>query len=211
MRAVFDDRIVFDEQADDLRRKDAEQHGHDGDEGDRDAKPIAHGGLQTLGIAARIVIADEGHQAEGDAHGRIERDEIDFIRNAHRGDGLGTVGRGEAREHGEGDDIEEILQGGRDADGEHTARNVARDAEMLRIQADDRAAPADGDQDQEIDTGDAVRQERGAARASRAHIEAPRQDENRVDEDVEDAAAHRADAGMDAAALGADEIGQHDV
>ena len=82
---------------------------------------------------------------------------------------------------------------------------------MLRIQADDRAAPADGDQDQEIDTGDAVRQERGAARASRAHIEAPRQDENRVDEDVEDAAAHRADAGMDAAALGADEIGQHDV
>ena len=82
---------------------------------------------------------------------------------------------------------------------------------MARIQTDVGAFAAGEQQDEEVDAGDHVREEGCQTRARRAHVQAPGEDEDGIEHDVEQAAGHGADACVERRAHGAHQIGQHHI
>ena len=84
-------------------------------------------------------------------------------------------------------------------------------AEHLGVDAHVGPPPLDVEQHEEIQAGGAVGEEGGKPRPLGAHVQPPGQDEHRVQEDVEEAPAHGADAGVHGGPLRPDEVGHHHI
>lgn len=69
----------------------------------------------------------------------------------------------------------------------------------------------DKEQHHEVEAGEAVGQEGSQTSARSAHIEAPGHDEDGVQDNIEETAAHGADTGVHGSTLGTHHIGHDDI
>ena len=136
--------------------------------------------FHALDVAAGVVVADKGHDALGEAKGNLHGDGVDLLGDAHGCNGVGAKGGGEVVQHAHAGDIEQVLDGGRDAHGAHAHHNVPLKREHLGVDAHVGPAPLDVEQHKEVQAGHAVGEEGGQARALGAHVQAPGQDEDGV-------------------------------
>ena len=160
-------------------------------------------------VAAGVVVADQRHDALGEAEGNLKRNVVDLLGDAQRRHGAGAIGRSEIVEDGHAGHVEQILDAGRESNAQHPAGNAVFDAELAGINADQRFAPAHHKQNEKVDAGHTVGQKGGASGPRRPHVQALGQNEDGVEDHVENTPAHGADAGVQAGALRPDQIG-HD-
>ena len=210
-RAVGDDLLVVHKHADEVACKHEIRNHHEEKEGKRDPRGEEKGLFHAPRVAARVVVADQRHDALRNAERHLERHRVDLLGDAHRRHGVRAEGGREVVQHRHARHVEQVLDRRRDADAADAADDAHRRTELARIDADVGAPAPDKEQNEEIQAGHAVRDESRAAGARRAEVQAPRQDENRVEQDVQQAAAHRADARVQRRALRADEVGHDHV
>ena len=147
-------------------------------------------------VAAGIVVADKGHDSLGKAHGYLQGNHVDFLGNAHGSHCLGAVGGCKIVQYGHTCHIQKILDCRRYAHGAHSQHNVLLKRKLLWIDTDKGCFPSDPEQHKKIDTGNAVGKKRGKAGSRRSHIKPPRQNKDRIQNDIQQTAAHGSDAGM---------------
>ena len=164
-----------------------------------------------LHIAGGIVVADQGHDALGKAHGNVHGDHIDFLGDAHGRHGVRAVDGSKVVQDRHSRHIEQILDGGGDAHPADAKDDGAPEAEHVGPDADEGGFSAHIKEDKEIQAGHAVGEEGGKPRPFSAHMKAPRQDENGIQDHIQDTAAHGPHAGMKGRAFRTDQIGQHYV
>ena len=162
--------------------------------------------LHAGNVAAGIVIADQRHDTLRDALRNVHRHHVDFLADTDGSHRIRSVGGGEVVEDGHAGDVEQVLDGSRNTNRAHTGNDVAMEGELLGVDADVGLSALDQQQHKEVQAGDTVRDKGGKACTAGTHIQSPWEDEDWVKDDVEQAAAHCADACVHRSALRADQI-----
>ena len=108
--------------------------------------------------------------------------------------------------------MEDVRQiGRRDAYGADSGDNRPLPPEHSRIQTDKGGFTLPEQQHKEVEARRAVGQEGRQSCSGCAHVQSLGQDEDRVQDNVQQTAAHCADTGMEGRSLRADEKGQYHV
>ena len=208
---VGDNGLVADEEAHKEGRAEVVAQRHRSEEGDSQAHGEADAGLHPLPVAGGVVVADDGHDPLGRAEGDIHGHHVDLLGDAHGGHRVRAEAGGEVVEHRHSGHVQQVLDSRRDAHGAHAGDNDLVQPEHAGADAHIGLAPAHEEQHKEVGAGGAVGQEGGQPRPGGPHVEPPGQDEEGVQDDVEQTAAHGTDAGVESSALGADHVGHHHV
>ena len=210
-RAVRDDALVLHEHGDNRLRRNHERQHHGQNKAKRNFRRKCKRLFHALDIAARVVITDQRHNALRKAHCNLERHHVDALRDAHGRHRVGAIRGRKVVENGHAGHIQKVLDGSRDAHAAHTLDNLFRWAEHGGLDTHVRLAALHEQQHEEVETRHGVGKAGRATRARRAEVQAPRQNENRVQHNVQQAAAHGADARVQRRALRAHKVRQHDV
>ena len=211
MGTIGDDRLVLHEQRNKGGWEQLEEQRHRDDDGERSLARKADRLFHTADVAAGVVIADQRHDALGKSLGNVHRNHVDLLTDTHGSDGVCAISGSEVVEQGHAGDVEQVLNRGRDADRTHAADNLLFEGEFLGVDADKGASAFDSQQHKEIQAGDTVGDKGGKSRAAGSHVKSPWQDKDRVEDDVEQTAAHGADAGVHGRAFRADQISHDDI
>ena len=162
-------------------------------------------------IPGSVVIGQQRQKSVGDTDGEIQGQLVQFFYDAqgrHRLCGvLGyKVGLGSGGHH-----CQRILQGGGEADGQNGAQVLGGIPQIRRQQVQIGGAPAADQIDGKTGHRRPVGEGRGHARAHRAQAQELGQDEQRVQQDIQDAAEGDPEGGGSGAALRPDQIRQEGV
>ena len=166
-------------------------------EGQRNPPGKRDDAFQPFPVAAAIAVAHQRHDALRQPHRDIHRHHIDFLRDTHRRNRVRPKNRSEIIQYGHAGHIQQVLDRRRDAD--------PTDPRKHKPFCLPQHGGADADigvfafhkqQYKEIQAGEAVGKEGRKPRTRCAKPKPPRQDKNRVEHDIEQATAHRADACM---------------
>ena len=153
---------------------------HSTQEGEGDFEGEDKGVLHPADVAAGVVVADKGHDALGKAHGDVHGHLVDLIGDAHGRYGIRPITRSEVVEHCHAGHVQQVLDSGRDTDGEHAQDDGLAQGEHLGTDAHISALAAAVEQHKEITASRTVGKESGQARPFGAHVQAPRQHKDGV-------------------------------
>ena len=98
------------------------------------------------------------------------------------------------------------MDGSRDAHRAHTGNDVMTEGELLGVDADVGLSALNQQQHKEVQAGNTVGDKGGKTCTAGTHVQSPGEDEDGVEDDVEQTAAHRADACVHGGAFRADQI-----
>ena len=167
-----------------LRRNHERQH-HGQNKAKRNFRRKCKRLFHALDIAARVVITDQRHNALRKAHCNLERHHVDALRDTHGRHRVRAIRGRKVVENGHAGHIQKVLDGSRDAHAAHALDNLFRWAEHGGLDAHVRLAALHEQQHEEVETRHGVGKAGRAARARRAEVQAPRQNENRVQHNVQ--------------------------
>ena len=113
---------------------------------------------------------DKGHDALGKAHGDVHGHLVDLIGDAHGRYGIRPITRSEVVEHCHAGHVQQVLDSGRDTDGEHAQDDGLAQGEHLGTDAHISALAAAVEQHKEITASRTVGKESGQA-VSYTHLD----------------------------------------
>lgn len=166
-----------------------------------------HGRAHSPAVAGRVVVADQRQRALRYALSDRERSHIDALCDADAGDRRVAIRRHEIVDDEVGAGRQHGHQTCRKPDRHHRKRRPARKGGFDRSESD-HSAQFEHEHD-EVERGDAIGDERRQRRAGHPHAQAPIEDEQGVERDVEDAAERQTYPRMHRLALGAHQMGEH--
>ena len=166
----MDDFRVLHEQRDHDPRQEEIEGGDQQDDTEGGLAGKADGLFHPVHVAAGVVVADQGHNALGDAHGHVHGDDVDLLGNAHGGHGGSAVGGCKIVQYGHAGDVEQVLDGGGDAHGEYAPHDTAAAPEFFGMDANIGMAPLHQEQHGEIQAGRHVGNAGGQAGARRPQV-----------------------------------------
>ena len=208
---ICDNRLIIHKEADQRLREEEIDSGYSYRKGHRNFDGECRNALHPLRIPTGIIIADERHDALRHSHRNIGRHHIDFLSNSHGGHSLCAKSGGKIIQHGHACYIEKILDCSRNTNRTHTCHNRTIRPEHLGIDANIGTAALAEKKNKEVETSHAVGKESRQTRSFRSQIESPGKNKNRIKDNIQQAAAHRADAGMHGGAFRTDKIRHNDI
>ena len=211
MRTVFNDGFVLHEHLNKGSREEEEQSCNRDNDGERCFAGKADGVFHTRNISAGVVVADQRHNSLGNTLGNIHWYHVDFLADTHCSNSVRTISGGEVVEDGHASNVEQVLDGSRDADCTDTGDDILFQNKFLWIDADIGASTLYKQQNEEVQAGNTVGEEGCKSGTACTHIQSPWENKERVEDDVEDTSAHGSDAGMQCSTLGTYQICQNNV
>lgn len=124
MRTVFDDGFVLHEHLNKGSREEEEQSCDRDNDGERCFAGKIDGVSHTRNISAGVVVADQRHNSLGNTLGNIHRHHIDLLADTHCSNSVRTISGGEVVEDGHASNVEQVLDGSRNADCTDTGDDI---------------------------------------------------------------------------------------
>ena len=203
------DSVIIHKQADQCAGAEVVQEHDHSQDGNHQLQGKENGIFHTSAVSRGKIVAYQGHDALGKSQGDLHGNHVDLVSDPHGRHGVCAVNSSKIIQDRHTGYIEKILDRSRYSNAAYFPDDPFLKRKFPGINTYKSLSSFHIEKDKKVYTSGTVGKKGGKARSCRSHVEAPGKDENRVKDNIQEAAAHSADTCMHGGPFGADKV-SHD-